>query len=374
MMFFRVSPIRLLGFLGVTILFLGFCTIPLLARTPQLPEWFRFSASLAEIPQIDQPVQLVASLAAPAGEIRDIRVALILPPGWTSDRMEDRLESLPAGGEHVFRFQVKAAGALPNGGIGCSFEARVPKTTLIEKVRKEGGPLSEAMAKAIGEMSDIGTGYADVAFALFPEEGFYPLGDAMWLAYDDRIKPSEAIRGPSLWRDDLISLHQAENDVEMFDRLKAQLAANPALGDQLKKNGIDLARKRGDAGYALVVLATEAFLKGEFPRCLQLLGHFEAEIATVPADQLTDLRIAQRNLRALCLWSSGDKRGAENLLRDTFYQNRKLPVQRYVLRNLGLLTLDKKDQNTAREMFRLALDIKPGYSLLQKELSQLQKK
>ncbi|HNV70382.1 MAG TPA: hypothetical protein PKO06_11835 [Candidatus Ozemobacteraceae bacterium] len=344
------------------------------ARTIQIPAWYEFSAALEEVPQIDQPVHFIASLTALVDDIDNVSVSLVLPPGWSADKTSDTLAKLPAKQTHGFRFLIKPAGPLPNGGIGCSFQARVPKAALIESVRATGHDLGEAMAQAIANSPDVGNGYTDVAFALFAEEGFFPLGETMWLAYDDRFKPSEALRGPSVWKDELISTHQAETDVEMFDRLKQQLTSNPRLAEQLARNGIDVNRKRGDALHAQLVLATEAYLKGEFPRCLEWLTRFEGEMAAGEAGQQLELRIAGRNLRSLCLWASGNKRDAEELLRETFYLNRKLPVQRYVLRNLGLLTLEKGDRNTAREMFRLALEIKPAYSLLKKEFALLQKK
>jgi Tfp pilus assembly protein PilF len=43
------------------------------------------------------------------------------------------------------------------------------------------------------------------------------------------------------------------------------------------------------------------------------------------------------------------------------------------LRNLGLLRLEKGDQTTAREIFRLALELKPAYPLLQEEYARLKK-
>ncbi len=350
------------------------CANPAFASTIQLPAWYEFTAALEAIPQVDQPVPVVASLTALVGDIENISISLVLPPGWTADKTSDVLARLPAKSTHAFRFLVKPAGPLPNGGIGCSFQARSPKAALISAIRATGHDLAEAMAQAVANAPETGSGYADIAFALFAEEGFYPLGGTMWLAYDDRLKPSDALRGPSVWKDEMISTHQAETDVEMFERLQQQLAANPQLAEQLAANGIDVARKRGDALHALLILATEAYLKGEFPRSLELLTRFEGAMSALAADQQLELRIAGRNLRALCLWASGNKRGAEDLLRETFYLNRKLPIQRYVLRNLGLMTLDKGDRNTAREMFRLALDIKPAYTLLQKELAQLQKK
>ena len=343
------------------------------AYTDGIPEWYRLSAILAATPEVDRPIEVLASLTAITGDLQDVHIKLLLPPGWAPASPSEDLAILKAGQTRVFRFSIKAASPLPNASIGCCFTAKVPKTALAEKIRSMKLPEGELMIKAVERWSDLGTGYTDISFALFAEEGFFPIGNDMWTLYDDRLKPKGMLRGPSLYKNEVITIHQAEIDVQMYSRLQKELVANPSLAEQLKQSGVDIGRKQGDALNAFLVLGTDAFLRGEFPQVLSIMERLEAESKRCPPDHFIDLRIAAANLRALARWSNGDHREAETLLRDAFYQNRKNPVQRYVLRNLGLLMIDKGDKGTAREMFRLALEMKPSFTLLAQESAHIKK-
>ncbi|MBF0499112.1 MAG: hypothetical protein HQM09_03205 [Candidatus Riflebacteria bacterium] len=349
-----------------------FCVSSLIGNQNRLPEWYRFSATLNGSPSIGTQSQLLATLSALIGDIHDIEVQLMLPTGWIASPSSARLDHIPVGEGHMFRFCLTPSGALPNGSIGCSFTAMSPKQAILEHCRTLGADGAE-IARSTQALPEKSGGFTDVAFALFPEEGFYPLSSDMWLDYDDRLKTGEMQRGPSFYKDPLITTFQARTDIEMYERLKAKLASEPAFAKTLQETGIDLARKRADVCAGYYVVALEAFLKGSFSETESALNAFNAVESEIKDDRLGDLQTAAGNLRALTLWSKGDRKSAEAILRATFYQRRKAAVQRYVLRNLGLLSLERGDHVNARESFRLALDLKPSYALLSKEFSALKK-
>ncbi|MBI3038867.1 hypothetical protein HYY75_07450 [bacterium] len=234
------------------------------------------------------------------------------------------------------------------------------------------GNVEKTLIETVKRWPDQGQGFADIAFALFPEEGFFPLSADMWLNYDERLSSKNAgFKGPVFYREPLISPNQAQNDVEMYEKLHRLISTNSSFSALLQENGIDVSQKRRDFLTGLYVLAVEAFLKGNFSETIGFLNRIEAEFRELPENQFSEWKVMTANLQALCAWSKGNKKDAETLLRDAFYKNRKLPQQRYILRNLGLLTLDIGDQAMAREMFRLGLELKPSYSLLREEFSRL---
>ncbi|MFZ2955763.1 MAG: tetratricopeptide repeat protein [Candidatus Ozemobacteraceae bacterium] len=355
----------------LSVLIIGLVS-PAFSAQNTIPEWYRFSAALDGPPSIDAPSELIATLSCLLGEMTDIEMKLMLPANWTAVPVNTGLDRLASGTSRVFRFRLTPAGALPNGSIACSFSARPPKQAMLDRV-KSLGMEGVMLSRIIQSMPEKSSGFTDIAFALFPEEGFFPLGSDMWLGYDDRLKTGELQRGPSFYQESMISPSQARTDVDMYDRLKLKLASEPAFAASLKEAGIDLTKKRADVCAGYYVLAQESYLKGAFADADAALNGFFGVSREIGDDRLGDLRTAAGNLHALVLWSKGDRKGAEAAFRETFYQRRKSPVQRYVLRNLGLMSLEKGDRATARESFRLGLDFKPGYALLSKEFTLLKK-
>jgi len=357
----------------LTILFFSLITLTGWGAMTQMPEWYRFSAVLKQPPQVNRPVTVIATLTALAGDIIDIHVALNIPPRWTPASPTAVLDRLAAGTSRTFVFELQPSGPLPNGSIGCSFNAVVPKEGIIKSIKASSQQEFDAMANVVRNRPERGQGYADIAFALFPEEGFYPLGADMWLMYEDRLTPSGMLRGPVLFRDTLLSPFQAQTDVEMYEKVEALMAADKKAAASIQASGVDLGKKRLDYLAGLYVLAMEAFLKKEYAEPRKWLDKIDAEFSREPRGLPEYMRIAAGNLRAVCHWAKGEKKMAEDVFRATFYLNRKLPLQRYTLRNLGLFQHERGDKAGAREMMRLALDFKPAYLLLSEEYELLKK-
>lgn len=352
----------------------GACMIPpVAADMPKLPSWYGFDAALADVPRIGVPVDVLATLTSRLGDLEDIDISLLLPHGWNHVPREEPKGRLGSGTSRLFRFTVTPAGPLPNGSIGCKLRVRTPKVELIREASRRFPEEANKIAQTINAWPDMHEAFADMAFALYKEEGFYPLGPDMWITYDDRLRPEGAVRGPSLYRDVMITPFQAQTDVEMFDKLQALLGSDPKLGPSLAGKGIDLTKKRHDQLLGLYVLAVEAYLKSDFSAAEALLNRFvteSGETAAVPVE----LTVAAENLRGLAAWASGDRRTAEQALQKAFYKNRKLPIQRYILRNLGLLMIAKGDRSSAREMFRLSSEMKPAYVLAGEEYDRLKER
>jgi hypothetical protein len=367
------STVSRLRWLPILVLFLA-CSCSVQAKTTQFPEWFRFSAALSGIPQGKAPVTVIASVTALLGDLQGIEVRLLLPPGWTPASQAARLARLPAGSSHGFRFEVTPAGPLPNGSIGCSLSVRVPREALADTIRRDHPPEEAAgMVQTLERWPDITNSFTDISFGLFPEEGFYPLGSDMWLDYDDRLKPEGARRGPVWYRDPLITLHQAQTDVEMYDKLQGLLKTDTAMAAKLADSGVDLSRKKQDQLLGLYMMAADAYGRGDFPGTRGLLARLTNEVPSGKEAANQDLLIAAGNLEGLACWSLGKRREAEEALRKAFYLDRKHPLQRYLLRNQGLLALTRGEKANAREMFRLALGMKPAYTLLAEEVELARK-
>jgi len=81
--------------------------------------------------------------------------------------------------------------------------------------------------------------------------------------------------------------------------------------------------------------------------------------------------VAARNLNGLTAWLAGDKKKAEQELRDAFYSDRRQPLQRYVLRNLALLYLERGERELARQTFGLARQLKPDWGMLASEAASV---
>lgn len=348
-------------------------TAPVSAEMPRLPSWYTFDAALADIPRVGIPVDVLATVTSLLGDLEDVSVSLLLPQGWGKATPSTALARLASGSSRLFRFSVTPAGPIPNGSIGCRLRVRAPKAALIQEAGRRFPEEANKISQTIHSWPEMHESFTDMAFALYAEEGFYPLGSDMWITYDDRLRPEDAVRGPCLYRDVMITPFQAQTDVEMFDKLQGLLKSDPKLETSLEAKGIDLKKKKFDQLLGLYVLAVEAFLKNDQPAAEALLNRFVTDNGESPVVPV-ELVIAAENLRGLAAWASGDRRTAEQALQKAFYRNRKLPVQRYVLRNIGLLMLAKGDRATAREMLRLASEMKPAYVLAAEEHGRLKER
>lgn len=349
---------------------------PVRGETRQIPEWFRFSAALSATPQMGKPLEVLATVTALIGDLTDIHVRLMLPAGWAPASPAANLDRIASGSSRLFTFQVQTAGALPNGSIGCFLEAKTPKAAIGSALPQAMGltrPEADLLGKRIQQLPDLTSAFTDIAFAVYPEEGFYPLGSDMWQVYVDHLTPKGMIRGPVLYKDSIYGVFQAQTDVEMYQKLEKLVKSDPRAADSLKVSGIDLNRKTQDYTVAQYVLAVEALVKKNYVESFNRIETMEKTWKSLPETVQTDLKVAAGNVKAVCRWATGDKKGAEEMFRNTFYSQRKLPAQRYTLRNLGLLCLDRGDLSNGREMLRLSLEMKAGYSLLQEEMKLVKK-
>jgi hypothetical protein len=153
----------------------------------------------------------------------------------------------------------------------------------------------------------------------------------------------------------------------MFNKLTGYIKTDPNLLKTMQESGIDIGRKRYDQLNGLYVLAVKAYQDNSLDIAGSFINQFETAIKSEEESAFENLRIAIGNLKALIYWGKGQRRLAEDAFKKTFYYNRKHPLQRYILRNLGLFMLAGKDSSTAAEMFRLSRSFKKGYSLLERE-------
>ncbi len=349
-----------------TLLFLIYCSI-LQAATLQVPEWFKLAASLERAPELNQPVALHATLHAIIGNITDAQIRLILPEGWKSEPEMIKIPGIRAGSDQSTVFKVTPSNYLSQGSIVVEAAFQVPKDDLITYIKREMPQNLAELGETIYRWPDLTKRYVDISFALTPEETFYPLSSEMWLSYDDRIIAQEGFRGPAYYEDPLITAHQAQTDVEMFSKLEGYVKADPGLLEKMKESGIDVNRKLYDHLNGLYVMAVKAYQDNSLDIASSFIDQFEAAINKQAATSFENLRIAAGNIKGLIFWGKGQRRLAEDVFKKTFYSNRKHPLQRYILRNIGLLMLAGKDSSTAAEMFRLARSFKEGYTLLENE-------
>ncbi|MBF0544225.1 MAG: hypothetical protein HQM08_07325 [Candidatus Riflebacteria bacterium] len=374
---FRISPGKKCSFTnykesisyGILVLFmLG--AFQLNASQPLVPEWYRFSAELAEIPSLGSKATLKATLTSLIGNISGIEVRISLPEGWKYSEKVQKLENLSSGTSHVFTFEAEASVAAPNGSIICTCAGSIPKAELT-KVVQDMPFVSAELLPRVSHLPGRFVTNDEIAFSLYPEEGFYPLGPDMWLGYDDRLKNPAWERGPVFYRESVISAAQAGLNIEMYSKLEKKLSEDPSFGNLLRSKGIDPKNKQLDTLRAYYVIAQEAYLKKDLKGVDENLKSFDRLSVNLPEGMTAEIKIAAKNLQALAMWHAGEKKKAEEILREAFYSNRKLPVQRYVLRNLGLLAQDRGDTSVARESYRIGLTLKSAYSLLKREFERL---
>lgn len=363
----------LANLLPLILLFLV-CGNSLEASTIQVPDWYLLDASLSSAPEMGKPLAVKIKLQALIGDLNNSRIKIILPDSWSADKAEVAVATIKEGNTTDIEFAITPATFLRQGSIVIEAALHVPVQGLADKIKKEFAEnAAVGLIESVKKWPALTKRYADISFAMLEEESFYPLSGDMWLAYDDKLSPAEGFRGPVFYEDSIITVHQAQTDLEMFEKLENYTKADPQLLAKMIESGIDIDRKRQDQFIALYVLAVKSYQERNFHNALNFLERFASRIANEATNSYENMKIAAANLRGLTFWAQGNRRLAEDSLKKAFYSNRKNPLQRYVLRNLGLLMLAGNDRNTAAEMFRLAQSMKQGYTLLTKENDLLKK-
>ncbi|PKL42355.1 MAG: hypothetical protein CVV41_14540 [Candidatus Riflebacteria bacterium HGW-Riflebacteria-1] len=359
----------------ISIIFAFFllCSLQLTAATAQVPEWFRLTAELTSAPELNQAVDLRVNLQAIIGQIASSQIRLILPEAWKTDPEQIHSKNIKEGETFQAVFKVTPGSYLSQGSIVVEAVFQAPKGELITYIGREMPEQAADLSETVRNWPDETKRYADISFALTPEETFYPVSGDMWLSYDDRLVSQKGFRGPAFYEDPLITAHQAQTDVEMFSKLEGYLKADQELLANLKDSGIDINRKRYDQLNGLYVLAVKAYLDNSLDIAGNFVEQFDNAVKSEQASAFENLRIAAGNIKGLIYWGKGQRRLAEDAFKKIFYSNRKHPLQRYILRNLGLLMFAGGDRATAAEMFRLARGFKDGYTLLENESELLGK-
>lgn len=350
----------------IFLILIMFAAISLQAETVQIPEWHKLNAKLNGYPEVGETVELVVNLESLVGDILETEVKLLLPENWKSDRISAKMPVVRAGSFSELKFQITPTDFLAQGSIVVQANIIVPKSAIAEKIKKDFKTNSSEMIKTVLNWPDLAKRYADVAFAIFPEESFYPLTGHMWLDYDDTLTPREGFKGPAYYDDKMLSSHQAQTDVEMFEKLSAFMVSDKDFAKNIALSGVDVKKKEYDYFSGLYVLAVKDFKESRYDAAT---GFVDLLLKKLPEKGVLyeNIKISAHNLRALIFWAQGQKRVAEDALKKAFYVNRKHPLQRYILRNIGLLMVSRRDDVTAQQMFKLALSYKSGYTQVVKE-------
>ncbi len=361
--------------IALFILIIVFSAYTVDAETMQVPRWYNLKAALDEPPVVGKSVNLKVELQAIIGDLNNISINLILPEGWTVDKKKKNVKKIESGKTEQINFSIMPKNELTQGSIVVEAVFDIPKTSInnaIDKMTTDKN-VANGLKATVKAWPNPTKRYTDTSFAIFPEESFYPLSGDMWVSYADELSPDKAFKGPVYYIDSLLSLHQAQTDVEMFNQLNVLLKTDMTLAVSLTESGIDLNKKRFDYLNGLYVLAVDAWKNQDYQTALDFLELLEKESVELKKSYADYLKIATGNMRALVFWKQGQRRLAEETFKNTFALNRKHKLQRYILRNLGLLMYSSKDKDTARQMYSLAKNIKSGYILLDKELELLKK-
>ena len=351
---------------------LVFC-LCLNASTLQVPEWYRLKATLEEPPVLGKPLSLDIEMQALIGDLKNINLRLILPDGWEVDKTEKSINTLESGNKENVSFSIIPKIALTQGSIIVEATFDIPKSSINKAIDKTttDKSIADSLKAKVNSWTSPTKIYMDTSFAIFPEESFYPLSNDMWINYADEMSPSEGFKGPVYYIDSMISLYQAQTDVETFNKLTELLKTDDGLKTKLNETGIDLDKKRFNYLNGLYILAVDAWKNEDYQNSLNFIEQLEKESNNLNKNQKDYLKISTENLKALIYWKQGQRRLAEEAFNNAFSQNRKHKLQRYILRNLGLFMYSKKDKDTARQMYELAKGFKKGYTLLDKEANLL---
>lgn len=341
------------------------------AATVQMPEWYSMTVDLKAAPRINQQNTVEVKLTAIVGNLQDSRIRLIAPDGWQLEPAEKTIKMVSSGQTETVSFKIVPTGYLAQGSIIAEAGLKVPFAAIEEEIRGKHANQAEEMIKSLRQWPTASQRYSEISFALMPEESFYPLTQGMWLNYADNLSATREFRGPVFFDDAIITTHQAQTDVEMYEKLLNYSKADPGLTQKLIESGIDLKRKKFDQLNGLYVLATRLFMEKNFQESLNFLNRLETELIEQKAGNIENLEIAAYNLKGLVFWGLNQKRLAEEFLKKAFYRNRKNPLQRYVLRNIGLLMYSGGEKAVAEQMFGLAAGFNTGYTLLEQEYEKV---
>lgn len=369
----KYKQLKLKFFLLCTLHFTIISTA-ILARTEQLPEWYRLNAYFSTPPKLNETLEVFVEFSSLNVSISSVTIKILFPQSWKEiSSTTAYIQNISPNRTEKIKFELLPLSYISLGSVVVLAYISTPKSELLNIINQEPSYQSqiEIYSNSINNLPIIIQTACDIAFSLTEYESFYPLSNDMWLLYDNRINVQNQFLGPVLYKDDLISIFQAQTDVEMFEKLKIHLQSNPTFEQTLKTNGIDLAKKKTDFINGLYMLALEAYLKSDFNESIKLINRLNEEINDNEKTIYKHILIRAGNLKALNYWSLGNKRMAEETFRQTFYIDKKAKEQRYVLRNMGLLMLYNGDIKAAKEMFRLALDYKPQYFLLQSEFNKI---
>lgn len=339
----------------------------------QIPNWFKISVYMAEPPELGKQTKVTVEINPIIGNIEKTQVELLVPKDWKIVQKKQNTGLIKEGDKRQIVFKVTPRSYLIQGSIIAEATFTIPKKDLINRIKRIDPKNAINLAKTVNSWPDITKKHANTSFALTAEESFYPITGDMWISYDNNLIAQKGFMGPVFYEEPSISSYQAQTDVDMFDKLTSYLQADPALAAKIEASGVDLNKKRFDQLIGLYVLSVKAYQKKDLKLAASFIEQFENTIKTEPANRFSELRIASANLKGLIFWARNLKRPAEDAFKKAFYTNRKHPLQRYILRNLGLLMLSKKDTTTALEMFRLAQNLKKGYTLLSREIILLKK-
>lgn len=365
---------KIFSYLAVAAVFnlvFGLCGVN--AETIQLPQWYKMTAAFDEAPAVGKAVNVNVELNAIIGNLENVNLRLLLPEGWTVNKEKQEVKKITAGNTEKIIFSVTPKSCLAQGSVIVEGVFDTPKAsiyTAIDKIATD-KEMAEGMKASVKAWPEPTKRYTDISFAIFPEESFYPLSGQMWVNYADDMTPGEGFRGPVYFKDSMISGHQAQTDVEMYSKLAELLKTDDTLAAKLTESGIDLNKKRSDYLNGLYVLSVEAWQNQDFQTALDLLDQLEKGSTDLKGVFVNNLKIASGNLRALVFWKQGQKRLAEEAFKKTFAENRKNNLQRYILRNIGLLMFASQDKKSALQMFELAKGMKKGYTLLEHEKALL---
>lgn len=241
------------------------------------------------------------------GNADKAELRLILPESWKSEPATHTSGLVSEGNSADFSF-VAHSWQLSQPGFDCRQAVmKPPFDALIARINRDFPESAEGMIASVKAWPAETKRYADIAFALFADESFYPLTGDMWLAYEDSLSPEESgFRGPSYYEDTLISAHQAQTDVEMFDKLQNVLKTDPGFAGKLAESGIDIVKKRQDMLNSLYVLAVKSCRR--YPEAAGFIEQLEKLLEEEKGRQLRNLKISVANLKGISFWSQSQKR------------------------------------------------------------------
>ncbi|GAB4267112.1 MAG: hypothetical protein Kow0029_01380 [Candidatus Rifleibacteriota bacterium] len=337
----------------------------------QVPDWYKLEIALDSPPEINKELNAKVTLSALIGNLENVKLRLILPENWLVDQEEKIIAGINENSTGTVEFKITPKSFLNQGSIIVEAQIPVPFSALEERLKKDFPHDCQGMMNSITKWPKVSKSYSEVSLALFEEESFYPIDAAMWLAYYQPLAPAKGFKGPVFYDDPVLTTYQAQTDVEMYEKLINYMKADPGLEKKLKESGIDINKKKIDQLNGLYVLAARAFLDNNLQEAINFLDRLESESQGIDNSYSENLQIAACNLRAIIFWQQNQKRLAEDLFKKAFYKNRKNLLQRYTLRNLALLMLSKKETATAAHMMRLAVEIKPGYTQLEREYEKV---